>query len=101
MAMDSGALCNAKLNSPITRTALYNNSSPDKDPTCHSQILQTRSLDLLRLQLDSLPIDKYALPLVRLRYPPLPDLRRELMHYLFLHSFQQYPSRLWCACFHA
>ena len=59
------------------------------------------SLNLLRLQLDSLPIHEDALSLVRLRYPPLPDLCRVLVHHLFHWSFQQYTRRLRCACFHA
>ena len=58
-------------------------------------------LDLLRLELDSLPIHENALSLVRLRYPPLPDLRRELIHHLFHRPFQKYSRRLRCARFHA
>ena len=56
--------------------------------------------DLLRLQLNSLPINKYPLPLIRLRHSPLPNPRRKLIHHLLLRSLQQYPRRLRYACFH-
>jgi len=45
-------------------------------------------LDLLRLQLDRLPIDKYALPLVRFRLPPRSDLRRKLHYDLLVRTLQ-------------
>ena len=101
MRMDSEALCSANHNNSDTRTTRCDRSAPYPDPICDSKTLWAQSLDLLRLQLDSLPIHEDALSFVRFWYPPLPDLRRELIHHFFFHPFQQYARRLRCACFHA
>ena len=58
-------------------------------------------LDLLRLQLNRLPIHKYSLALVRFRSPPYPDLSGKLVHNLLVWSLQQDPRRLWCASCHS
>jgi hypothetical protein len=57
--------------------------------------------DLLRLELDRLSIDKDALALVRLRSPPLPDLRSKLHHDLLFRAFEQDSRRLRRAGFDA
>lgn len=53
-----------------------------------------RLLDLLRLHLDSLIVHEYTLTLIRFRFSPLSDLRRELIDYLLLRTFEQYSRRL-------
>jgi hypothetical protein len=58
-------------------------------------------LDLLSLQLDSLPIHKDALPLIRFRDSPLPNLGRKLHENFPLYSLQQYTRRLRHRSLHA
>ena len=60
-----------------------------------TQSLRTSLFDLLRLQLDSLPIHKNTLPLIRLRFPPPPNLGREHVNDFPLHPFQKDPCGLW------
>ena len=50
--------------------------------------------DLLRLQLDRLPVHEDALPLVRLGLAPLPDARRERRHRRLVRALDQQPRRL-------
>ncbi len=58
-------------------------------------------LNLLRLQPYSLPIHKDPLSFIRLRLPPRPDLRSELLDIPFIRPLQQDPCRLRRARFHA
>jgi hypothetical protein len=56
------------------------------------------SLNLLVFKLDRFAVHKYTLALVRLRHPPIPDIRCKLHDHLFLWSFQQKSRRLRGAC---
>ena len=57
--------------------------------------------DLLRLKLNSLPVDENTLTLVRLRLPPFPNLRRKLRHHLLVAALQQDTCGLGRACLDA
>lgn len=54
-----------------------------KDTSAH------RLFDLLRLELDSLPVDKDTLALVRLRPSPLANLCRKLRHLALVDTLQE------------
>jgi hypothetical protein len=61
----------------------------------------SRLFDLLRLELDSLSVDKDTLALVRLGASPFSDLGRELGHNAFVDTLQQDSGGLRCASLNA
>jgi len=60
-----------------------------------------RLLDLLCFQPDSLIVDEYALALVWLRLPPLPEFGGKLRDHLPVGAFQQYSRWLRNCCLDA
>lgn len=65
--------------------------------TYDTQKDHVRSFDLLRLQLDRLPINEDTLSFVRLRLPPHPDLSSKLQQDFLLTPLEQNSGRLRCA----
>lgn len=61
----------------------------------------SRLPDLLSLQPNGLPIEENSFALVGFRFPPFPNLGRELRHHMFINALKQDTCRLWSACFDA